>query len=210
MEIIKQETLAQQADALTRAQALVIDSNEAYAIADAFSVGLLHLEKAIKADFKDSKESAHATWKAIVAQESGHLEKVQEARAIIRPKLQQWEVLKQKEADAEAARLRAQAQKEAEDRALAQAAEFERDGDTVTAQAIVSAPVRVDTVVVAPAIPKRQTVIPQAWTYRVVNPKLVPREYLIDDSVKLNGVARATKGSITVPGIEFFDKNKAA
>jgi len=39
---------------------------------------------------------------------------------------------------------------------------------------------------------------------RVVDPKAVPREYLMIDEQKLDKVAKATKGSIKIPGVEFY------
>ena len=208
-DIARPETVALETDSLARAQSLVIASNEDYAAADAFSVGLLALERAIVADFRDAKAAAFAAHRAITAQEAGHLDSVQQARALIRPKLVAWEAKKRQEAEVERVRLEAQARKEAEDRAIAEAAEAERNGDMATAAAIVAAPVQAAPVIVAPALPKRQTKIPEAWAFRVTNQALIPREYLTVDQIKLGGVARATKGSIKVPGVEFYDKNAA-
>ena len=207
--ILRPETLAGEIDALAQAEALVIASNEDYVMADAFSVGLLVLEKAIKSDFKASKDAAFAVHRAICAQEMGHLAKVQEARAIIRPKLLAWETIKKKEAEEEMARREVIARKEAEDKALAEAIKSEKQGDKTTADAILAAPVQVAAIVVAPTLPKRQTRIPEAWSYRVINLDLVPREYLCADDKKLSGMARAVKGSVKVSGIEFFDRNQA-
>jgi len=46
----------------------------------------------------------------------------------------------------------------------------------------------------------------QVWKYRVVDEKLVPREYLTIDDLKVGQVARATKGSLSIPGIEIFSE----
>ncbi len=207
-EIIKAKTLAQESDALTKARALTIQSNDDYAAADAFSMGLLALEKAIKADFKPATDAAYAAHKAITAQEAGHLDKVTEARALIRPKLMAWEEHQDNLAADETARLNALAQKEAEDRAVNEAAEAEKNGDTQTAQAIMEAPVQAAPVVLDPVIPKRQTRIPEAWTYKVTNPAALPREWMCADDKKLSALARSTKGAISVAGVTFYDKNK--
>jgi hypothetical protein len=39
--------------------------------------------------------------------------------------------------------------------------------------------------------------------------RLIPREYLVVDEKKLSALARAMKGSVTVPGIEFFSTDEA-
>ena len=46
----------------------------------------------------------------------------------------------------------------------------------------------------------------EIWKFRVVNPDLVPREYLIIDEKKLNEIARTTKGTINIAGIEFYSE----
>jgi hypothetical protein len=206
-EIVRQETLNMEADVLAKARALTIRNNDDYRAADAISVGLLALEKSIKADFKPSKDAAFAAHKTIVAQEAAHLNKVSEARAIIRPKLMAFENEQRRIAAEEAKRREAIARKEAEDRAIAEAAEAEKQGDTATAEAIMEAPVVVAPVVVASELPKRQTRIPEAWTYEIVNEAIIPREWMEPSHTKLSGMARSTKGSVTVSGVRFFDKN---
>ncbi len=208
-EIIRPETLTLESDSLTKARALVIASNDDYRTADAFSVGLLALEKAIKADFKPAKDAAFQAHRAITAQEAGHLDKVQEARALLRPKMLAWEA-EQKRIEAAAQKAADdKAKKEAEDKALVEASAAEAAGDKSTAQAILEAPVVVESVIIRSTMPKRQTKIPEAWTYRVTNAALIPREFLTEDTLKLGGMARATKGSVKVAGVEFYDKNRA-
>lgn len=46
------------------------------------------------------------------------------------------------------------------------------------------------------------------WYARVVDEKLVPREFLVVDTVKLNKVASESKGGLTIPGIEFYSETK--
>ena len=209
-EIMKRETLEKEADALAQAQALVISSNEDYQAADAFSVGLLALEQAIKNDFAESKKAAKAAHQKVCDQEAGHLGKIAEARAIIRPKLVAWESKVRDENARRQAELEAKAKKEAEDRAIADAEEAEKAGDKATAEAILAAPVVAAPVVLAPTMPKRKTLIPEAWAARVTNPAIVPDDFWIIDEQKLNALARATKGSIKVAGVEFYDKNKTS
>ncbi len=42
------------------------------------------------------------------------------------------------------------------------------------------------------------------WKADVVNPDLVPREYLMIDTVKINRVVQASKGSIPIPGVRIY------
>ena len=42
------------------------------------------------------------------------------------------------------------------------------------------------------------------WKAELVNPSLLPREYLMPDETKINAVVRASKGSIQIPGVRIF------
>jgi hypothetical protein len=44
------------------------------------------------------------------------------------------------------------------------------------------------------------------WKARVRNVALVPREYMVVDESALNKVAQATKGSLAIPGVEFYSE----
>jgi len=47
----------------------------------------------------------------------------------------------------------------------------------------------------------------KVWKFRVTNEALIPREYMTPDMVKIGGVARATKGSIQIPGVEIYSED---
>ena len=44
----------------------------------------------------------------------------------------------------------------------------------------------------------------KAWKYRIIDETKVPREYLMIDESKLGAMARATKGTVKVDGVEFY------
>lgn len=44
------------------------------------------------------------------------------------------------------------------------------------------------------------------WKARVTDASVVPREYLVVNESALNAIARATKGAINVPGVEFYEE----
>jgi hypothetical protein len=43
------------------------------------------------------------------------------------------------------------------------------------------------------------------WKAKVVNPDAVPRKYCVPDEAKLNDLARQTRGTLKVKGVEFFE-----
>lgn len=44
------------------------------------------------------------------------------------------------------------------------------------------------------------------WTYRILDPQVVPRDFLQLDTSKLQKFAEAMKGSASVTGVEFFEE----
>ena len=50
----------------------------------------------------------------------------------------------------------------------------------------------------------------EVWKYRITDPALLPREYLIPNDALLSGFARSTKGNIPVAGVEFYAESVLA
>lgn len=50
----------------------------------------------------------------------------------------------------------------------------------------------------------------KTWDLEIVDPNLVPREYLLIDVSALRKVCQATKGQIQVPGVRFFQRDGVA
>lgn len=65
------------------------------------------------------------------------------------------------------------------------------------------------TALAAPPTPTAIT-FRKTWEVEIVDPNLVPREYLLIDTSALRKVCVATKGQIQVPGVRFFQKDGVA
>ena len=50
----------------------------------------------------------------------------------------------------------------------------------------------------------------EIWKFRVVNVSLLPREYMLPNGKMLLAFAQATKGTIPVPGVEFYSEEIVA
>lgn len=127
----------------------------------------------------------------------------------------QAEIEKQAREKAEAARRAAEeagaakrakllAEADAADRKAAAAA-VKSENAATTAAEIVAPIVQVQ----APAKLSGESVR-EIWRWKVKDLVAVPREYLILNETMLNKFAVATKGAISVPGIEFFKENSLA
>lgn len=149
-----------------------------------------------------------------------------EAEEAIRREQERLEAEAQRIADEEAERLR----KEAEDAQIDRAAEAEAQGDIETAERILSAPVFVPTVTPMPVFTPPMTV-PQApklngvsfrdqYTAELVSlddliaaaagGNSAAKSCLMFNQATANGLARSTRGTLTVPGVKFKKGNIAA
>lgn len=102
------------------------------------------------------------------------------------------------------AKLDAQARK-ARERKLEQARKAEEAGRAERAAALIQQAQVVVAPVIQSAAPKQAgTYMLEVWHARVVDADLIPNDYKIIDDPKIQKVAKATKGSITIPGVEFY------
>jgi hypothetical protein len=115
------------------------------------------------------------------------------------------ELQDQAEADAKAA---------SEAQAIADAIALENAGDSKGAEAVLNNPVP-QPVYVPPVILQRETVktagvaSQQTWKFRIENPELIPREYLIPDEKVIGQIGRALKEKANIPGVQFYPEGGA-
>ena len=118
--------------------------------------------------------------------------------------------------EAQEAKLRQQAEteerrkkKELEERA----AKAEASGKVEKAEELrqQAQEVRVEAPVLAPTVQKVSGVsMMKLWKARCVDINKVPREYMVINQSMIDGVAKATKGSLVIAGIEFFAEDVLA
>lgn len=191
--------------AIEQANAFTIKSQEDAAVVDAFCVNLKNLEKEVDAGYDEHINDAFKAHRSLVAKKKVYAEPITQARAIAKGKLIVWQDAEKVRAEQESAIARAKAKKDAEDEALARAERAAEFGDDKTADAIMAAPVVVEPVRVAAPV-KTATVLQTRWKWRIKDASLIPREYLAPDETKIGGVIRATKGAVTIPGVEAYSE----
>ncbi len=167
----------------------------------------------IKAFFKEPKNKAYDTWKTLCNQEKQYLDKVESLRKQIQDEVLRYEQEEQARLEKERARLQAEAEAraQAEREALLKKAEQAKREETkqaYLAQAQAVQPVIVDVKVEsqnADGISYREV-----WKARVVEVNLLPREYMIPNEKLLDNIAKSTKGSLKIPGVEFYSEKVMA
>lgn len=130
-----------------------------------------------------------------------------------------------RQAEAEAARME-QAAREKREKEEAKAREMEAQGRQAEADAKREAAERTEALRIQQADAKRAAAeqIPAApvvhieqpkvagissstvWRFEIINPGLIPREYLTPDEKAIGGVVRSLKGRASIPGVRIFEE----
>lgn len=159
--------------------------------------------------------NAHAAWQSALELRRNYFSRfdtfITDARRLLgRYKAKQDEIRRQEER-----RLEEEERQRQLARQRAEAALLKKQGQPEIAAAVMATPVQAAPVRLPDAVPAmpKQT-FRDEWKWRPVGgdtpaaraaaEKLAPREYLQLNDVKLNGTARAMKGSVKIPGIEFY------
>lgn len=202
---------------VNEARAIQIRSNDDCRMADGFIEALKSAEDKWDGLTAPSRDAAHKAWKAAVALHDGLISELSETRKDLKRRRGAWYDEQERIRKAEEARLQAIARKQAEDEALAMAEQAEAAGDHEIAEAIVAAPVVAPVVRVASTAPKqsRLTAARSAWSCKVVSlmdlVKAVaagsqPITLIEPNMVALNGMARAAKSALAIPGVRAVER----
>lgn len=170
--------------------------------------------KQIVAYWKPAKEAAGKAHKDLVAKEKQMLKPLKEAEAIIKKTMLDYQEAVKKarrEAEAEARRR----QQEEAMRLFDEAAQAEEKGDDQAAAINMAMAEMVSEMPVAPAVQAPSaagTSVKKAWKAKVIDPAIVPA-YFKDFEIRtisqpaLNVIAKLTKGTAEIPGVEFYQES---
>jgi len=206
-----QETQTVEQRALTvpeQARAIKVVDAMSYTKAGEILITIKGLRKEIDETFDPIIKKAHEAHKEAIDQKKKVDAPLVEAENIIKPALATYDREQERLRKAEEERQREIARKAEEERRLQEALQAEKEGKREEAQAIIEEPVYVPPVVIERTTPKVSGISMQkVWKFRVVDQAQIPREYMVPDLVKIGGVARATKGSIQIPGVEIYSED---
>ena len=198
-----------------KAEGLIIATDDDNISAANFLMTIKEMIKKVKEKFAPAKDNAWKAHKAITALESEILMPLEKAELNLKGKMVAFEREAEKERrrlqdiqDAKARQVEAEAQKAAEQAAkLADKGKDEKA--EVKTQVAETLQVKADeirqTVIVSPMTRNAGISYKDNWTAIVKDIALVPREYLVPNMTALNGLAKATKGTVSIPGVEFVN-----
>jgi hypothetical protein len=192
-----------------------ITTAEQFKAVNAEVVRIKNVRKQVEDLFKDSKEQANKAHKSICAAEKKLLDPLAQAENQYNPMIINYTREQERIRKEEEARVQreAEAEAEAERKRLIAEAEAAMDNgvDDTQVEEIIT---RAETVIpvpqyrsfTAPSVPKPQGLtIADNWTYEITDINLIPRAYLMVDERKLLAQAKATKDTIKVAGVRFYN-----
>jgi hypothetical protein len=194
-----------------QAKQITIKTQEDYSRAGEMILTIKAIRKKITDTFKPIKQKMDAAKAEVLNQEKAADAPLKEAEAWLSPQIIAWNQEQERIRRAEEDRLREEARKREEDDRLAAAIQAEQSGQEDVAEEIMDEPVYVPPVVLPKSTPKVVGMsIRENWKFRITNEKLIPREYLKVDEVKIGGVVRALKANCAIPGVEVYNEGTIA
>lgn len=197
----------------------VIATADAYETACELLLGIKDLRKKIAETFDPHVRRAHESHKALVKEKADAEAPLTQAEGVLKAAIRDYDVA-QERIRREQQRLADEvARRAAEDEALAQAAALEtaghQSGDeslVAEAHAIIEAPIApLPMAPIQKATPKVAGVtLKKQWAFRVVNPDVVPRKYLVVNESAIRGVVKALGPAANIPGVQVYEETSVA
>lgn len=196
---------------LAQAEALTVTDAATLVAAGTFLRACATARKNVEDRLKPAVDAAHRAHKELTTLRSELQAPFDRARLVVEPRVVEYQRAEQARLDAERREAEARARKVAEDAQLAAALEAEQAGHDDAAEAIMAEPAIVVAVPAAPA-PKAEGLVTRVTysanvsdlqalvRYVAANPAHVG--LLLPNTVALNGLARALKGTMSIPGVQ--------
>jgi hypothetical protein len=207
---LKEVELQQQALTVAdSAKAIVVRDQVSYNLAAEKLLGVRQLIRQIDDTFDPDIKRWHEGHKAAIATKKKVLGDLPMADGILVKLIGTWEQ--------EQARIRFEAQRKADEEArrieeearIALAVQAEELGATEeTVQEIVNTPMPVQRQVITPTFERAAGIGASrkpVYKWRTIDEKQIPREYLMVDQIKINGIVRAMGNATKIPGIQVYE-----
>lgn len=217
---LEQEALQIGEQALTvvqQAEVLAVVDNVSRGMASELGRAIAGLDNQAKEKFEAIKKPLNDAKNRVLAWEHEVRDPLDRAKKYLSSQIGGFDQRMERERRAEEARLQeearmaaeAEAKRLADEQAIQDAIELEAAGDSRGAAAVLANPspvaVYVPPIVVASTVQKSAGVSGvQNWKFKITDPNLIPREYMIPDEKAIGQVVRALKSKTAIPGIEVY------
>jgi hypothetical protein len=173
--------------------------------------GVKLVKASVLSFFAPMKESAHASWKTIVAQEKSYTDKLdaveKTAKGIILDYQMKQEAIRLEEQRVMQAKADEAARKEREKlEARAAKAEASGKGEKAAALQEQAAMIEAPVIQVASTVTAGGSSIRKTWTCKVIDIDKLDRCYMVPNQQALDSLARSTKGTIKIAGCVMVEE----
>lgn len=191
-----------------QAKLLTINNAEDYQAAGELLITIKSLRKEIDETFDPIISKAHAAHKEAVSKKKQVDAPLVEAEGILKPRIAAYLNEQEKKRREEEHRSRLEAARRAEEERLAEAIKAEEAGAKEEVEQILNQPTYLPPPVILPSTAPKISGIAsrKTWKFEIIDPKLVPDEYKIVDSVKIGKVVRALGSQCRIPGIQVYEE----
>lgn len=189
-----------------RAKTMIVTSQAQADDAGGFLQSLKAMRKKVSDLCDPVVKAAHAAHKAATQLRSSLDEPLDAAEKEVKRKVADYFTLQEQQRREEERRRAAELAEEARLRSEQDAMFMDVLDQPEAAESIRAEPLQVPAVIIAPG-PKPQGISTAAiWKAKIVDEKLIPREFLMADHAKINSYARTMKADAKIPGVEFYDE----
>lgn len=200
------------ADTLAFVRETEIVDHPGYTVMANYLTTIKALAKKVDEAFDPTIDSIKNSLDTVRASKNRYTKPYKEAEEILKGKLAAYRELKEVEKKERERKLREEAKRLAEEEQKSRAAALAKAGRTEDARALAARPV------VAPVIIDSTPIVPkidgisfrQGFSFRVLDEKMVPREFLMVDESRVRRVVDALGMDARIPGIEIFPDTTVA
>ncbi len=203
--ITEEELKAQIAETIADHKDLVILTDEDYTAAGEAMKLVKGKLKFIEDWFAVPVKKAHEAHKALTTKRGEEIKPLQEIYDSISSKTVKYETKKEEDARKQQAIDDEKERKRLEDEQVKEAEKLQSQGKEDEAESVISQPVHVAPAPLKLAPKVKGLSYTARWKFRIVNPSLIPRDYLMPDLVKIGQIAKAMKGKADIKGVEVYE-----
>lgn len=218
LKLVETEPVEEKALSIVdQAKAVKVTDASTYTAAGTLWKAIGDMIKEVKDTFDPICDAAHRAHKQAVEKRAKYLDPLAAAQKSIKGLMSAYDAEQERIRREEQARLEAEARKKEEERRLQEAIEAEealraqgatKEEVAQETAAILETPVIFAPIVIPKTTPKLQggPVYRTIWKARIVTESLIPRQYMVPDMVKINGVVRSLKAQHGIPGVEAYEE----
>ena len=200
-------------DVIAQANALIVTSNEQETRAVDFLKIVKNMQQEVNDTFGPIVEAAHAAHKEATTQRNKFLNPLLEAEKRIKRMVGDFRLEMERKRQEQERKIREEAEKKAEAERQRLAKQAEKAAAKGNEEKAAELQARSEAVQAPVIVVEKQTVkqegmgVRSVWKARIVNPALVPLAYCCPNEKYISDLAKSTKGTLKIPGVEFYLEN---